>query len=190
MREGPNILTCDCGYLMTRLAKHRNRLGIDGYVGFVGLPGTVAGAAINNAGCYGSLASDKIISVEIIQNRKVLTLSKKELAYSFRNSVLKRKEIEGVVLTVCFDTSKRMDTNILEKKSKEYIKHRKEYQEHIHPNLGSVFCELEFHRSIIERVLSKILIKSYNLFVTNVLKRQLFSVKVFWLLNPAGHFKR
>lgn len=189
LEEG-NTIICDCGFNMVRLAKYCILKGVAGYEGFIGLPGTVGGATINNAGCYGSLISDIVKKVTIIQNGKTVELNKDELHYSHRNSALKTKEIEGVLTKVTFDISKREDPKILDKRSMEFQLHRKKFQEHTYPNLGSTFCKLDFKKlPFFKKTIYVFLIRTIHLFIKNQLSIQLIEVKLFWLLHSAGSFR-
>ena len=57
---------CDVGFPMMKLAKECIKRGIKGYEGFINLPGTVAGAVVNNSGCFGCEICDVVNKVEIL----------------------------------------------------------------------------------------------------------------------------
>lgn len=186
-----DTITCDCGYNMTRFSKYCNSHGIAGYEGFIGLPGTVGGAAINNAGCYGSLISDVIRDVYIIQNGEKCLLTNKLLSYCHRNSALKSKEIDGVVTSVTFNIEHKEDPNILEKRAKDFQSQRKTFQEHTYPNLGSTFSTLEFKTpSIIIRTTNAIVQSVLNCIIRNQIKKQKLRTKLFLRLRGAGMFQK
>lgn len=190
MKVEKDSIICECGYNIIRFAKHCISKGIAGYEGFIGLPGTVGGAAINNAGCYGSLISDVIKSVTIIQNGKVVELNKEILNYSHRNSALKVKKIEGVLLKVTFDISKRANPEILDKKSKEFQHQRRTFQEHTFSNLGTTFCKMEFKKlPLFKRIINATFLKVINSTIKGSRLEQRIAVKLFWLLHPAGSFR-
>ena len=61
-----NLIICDCGVHMSKLAKYAILNGIEGYEGFINLPGTVGGAIVNNSGCY-RCGIDKVLkSIELL----------------------------------------------------------------------------------------------------------------------------
>lgn len=137
-------VVCECGYRMTELAKWSIEHGYEGFEGFVGLPGTAAGAVINNAGCYGSLVADLFLELELLQDGRIRKVSLDEIGYSHRNSRLKSKEMPGVVLSVAFKLRVASDLEASRQKMNHAQWHRRTFQEHSHPNLGTVFCALRW----------------------------------------------
>jgi UDP-N-acetylenolpyruvoylglucosamine reductase len=209
-------ITCDCGYNMARFAKYCVSHGIVGFEGFTGLPGTVGGAAINNSGCYfipgshpqsyfkgvsglainkseryGSLISELVQSVSIILNGEKRLLTNEQLSYSHRNSVLKSKEIEGVVLSVTFCIRHKEDPNLLEKRAREFVYHRKVFQEHIYPNLGTIFSSLEFKKlPFFLRCIKFISFRIIKYSIKDPVKKQKLKTKFFLYLRGAGLFRK
>jgi len=183
MIETGDEIICDCGYNMSRLAKQCIAKGIAGYEGFIGLPGTVAGAAINNAGCYGSLTSKVLKGVTLLQDGIKIELTNQDLNYIHRSSALKSKEIDGVVTKVVFDAAKKGNAELMKKKAAEYQEHRKRYQEHTYPNLGTTFCHLELKYSLAKRILNAGMSRAIHYLVRSKLLKQQLRVKLFWILN-------
>nr|WP_319491753.1 FAD-binding protein [uncultured Desulfobacter sp.] len=167
--EDEGKIVCDCGYNMSKLAKYCNANGIKGFEGFTGLPGTVAGAAINNSGCLDSLCSKIINSVRIVNNGEEIEVTNQELCYEHRGSKLKSKAITGVVTQVIFNIE-RDNPEILIKKAKQIELRRRKFLENKYPNLGSSYASLEFKRNIWEKVFYKIIKLS---FLDPVLKRKI-----------------
>lgn len=190
LHETEDSIVCDCGYQMAQLAKYCNASGRAGYEGFVGLPGTVGGAAINNAGCYGSLISEVVKEITFVQNGKVCVLTNEQLNYRHRSSSLKTKEIQGVVLSVTFDISRHEDRAVLCQRAGDYLKSRKTFQEHTYPNLGTIFSELEFKRSFCQKTICSLFYRFCGIFKVDPLKRQLYMVRLFWAFYPARSFRR
>ncbi len=58
---------------------------------WVGLPGTVGGAVVGNAGCFGLSTSDILLSAEVLDlnSGAIVRYSQQDLEYSYRNSRLK-----------------------------------------------------------------------------------------------------
>ncbi len=160
-------IECDCGYNMVKLTKYCVANGIEGYEGFISLPGTVGGAAINNSGCRGCVISEVVKSVEVIENGKVYTLTNKELKYSQRNSILKRQK-KIVVAKVVFDISKKGDAQKLEEKAKKNREYRMQNQEHSFPNLGTIYNTLKFKKlPLIPRIAHAVIYKTANKIIKN-----------------------
>ncbi|MBN2777136.1 MAG: FAD-binding protein [Bacteroidales bacterium] len=139
-----NTIRCGCGYNVIKLSKYCIQNGIAGYEGFIGLPGTVGGAAINNSGCYGSIISEVVKSVEFLKkDGTVVTLSNEQLEYEHRSSVIKKHK-NGVILSVEFDASKKGNVKLMEEKAEKNKSHRKKHQESTYLNLGSIHSELKW----------------------------------------------
>ena len=98
-----NEITCECGMLVSRLAKECVEKGISGFEYLTSLPGTIAGGIYNNSSCRENCITDNLIDIEFIDKEgKVIVLSKKDLSLSFRTSIFKLKKIEGCVLKARF----------------------------------------------------------------------------------------
>ncbi len=120
-----NTIKCGCGYNLMKLSNYCINNGISGYEGFIGLPGTVGGAAINNAGSYGSIMSEVVKSVELLkQDGTIISLTNKELEYEHRSSVLKKNN-NGIILSVEFDASMKGNIDKMREKAEKNKKHRK-----------------------------------------------------------------
>lgn len=85
------------------------------------IPGTLGGALVQNAGCYGSEMKDIVISAKVLtsQGEKNLTLEQLELSY--RDSIFKREAwfIESIV----FKLPKETDS-LCKEKTKDFRKRR------------------------------------------------------------------
>lgn len=97
-----NVATVDSGYSLTNLSKKISALGLKGLSALAGIPSSVGGAIRGNAGAYGAEISDFLESVDFfdVKNRQVSSLHKKQLSFSYRNSVFKQNT--NVILKVAF----------------------------------------------------------------------------------------
>ncbi len=69
------------------LAREAGRAGIAGLEFYRGVPGSIGGALVMNAGCYGSETKDVLVEAYALTRAgQRLTLSNAELAYSYRRS--------------------------------------------------------------------------------------------------------
>jgi UDP-N-acetylmuramate dehydrogenase len=91
-KDGKKVITVKSGELSTTLAidlaqKHETQT----LVPWVGLPGTMGGALIGNAGCFGLEMSDILIEAYILDltTDEVRTYSRADMQYAYRESVLK-----------------------------------------------------------------------------------------------------
>lgn len=144
-----DIITCDCGVNVMKLAKECLVQGYAGFYGLIGLPGTVASAAINNAGCFKCSISSMLISADVLNpDGTIETITKEDFQYAHRSSTFKRGERQGIVLSVKLKVTKAADIEEEYRKSEETKAYRKTRQEGPKQNLGSVFASLKRRRNI------------------------------------------
>ena len=146
--EGDTI-TCDCGTNVMKLSKDCLSQGYAGFYGLVGLPGTVASAAINNAGCFKCSISSMLVSADVLNpDGTIETITKENFQYTHRSSAFKRGERQGVVLSVKLKVRKTANIEDEYRKSEETKIYRKTRQEGPKLNLGSVFASRKKKRNI------------------------------------------
>lgn len=77
---------------------------------FIGLPGSIGGAVYGNAGCFG-LETESNFTRATVYDMKLWTrknLSREEMNFSYRHSVLKEKK-ELFLIGACFDLSEKIE---------------------------------------------------------------------------------
>lgn len=113
--------------------------GLAGFEFASGIPGTLGGAVIMNAGANGSEMKDIIIDVLVYdtEEEEYKTFINEELKFSYRNSLLKNNN-RYIVLEANIKLSQGDKNQLLEKikKSKEERMSKQPYE---YPNGGSVF---------------------------------------------------
>jgi len=131
---------CECGVPIAHLSKQATEAGHAGYEGLVNLPGTVASAAVNNAGCFQCGLSDLLVEASVLcPDGTIRTFTKDMFGYTERSSVFKRGEQEGVLLSVTLDCRRQEAKERLLEKAEAYTLYRKTRQEGPKQNLGSTF---------------------------------------------------
>ncbi|KAK3582231.1 hypothetical protein CHS0354_023770 [Potamilus streckersoni] len=113
------------------------KLGYGGLENLSGIPGSVGGALIMNAGAYGSEIFDFVDSVEIYEKGHVLEIKKVKLKSGYRGSGLFGKVVLSCILLIKKITEKEKD-DLLEKR-RMLLNRRKESQPLNFPNTGCVF---------------------------------------------------
>ena len=137
--ETDKTITVECGMHSKVLAKMMVDKGYEGFEGLVDLPGTISGAIYGNAGCYGCLMSDHMISAKVLLHSGVVVdFSKDELGLKQRTSKLKDGIIKGTILTVEFEKIKG-DVCELKRKAQHAHENRLKTQPGPANNLGSIF---------------------------------------------------
>lgn len=133
-----NLIVCDCGLPIKQLSKYCVEHGYAGYEGMINLPGTVAGAIVNNSSCYKCGVQSTLVSIDFVtEDGKLKHLPASELGYSFRTSKLKDGSLKGVIIRAYFDTSKREKPSVLQTKAEECHQDRLKTQDPPAHNLGS-----------------------------------------------------
>ena len=96
-------VSASSGTGLLRLARECANHGIAGMEWAVGVPGTVGGAVVNNAGAHGDDMSNSVADVVVLEQSGATMLSHSEMCYNYRESVLKtRQDRHFVVLQVNF----------------------------------------------------------------------------------------
>lgn len=134
----PNIIVADAGARLPHLARFAASKGLSGFEFSVGIPGTVGGGVIMNAGAHNSCMSNLIETVTIFDTEKseIVTLANEEIGFVYRKCNL--DPAKHVVLSARFRLSDErpevIDAN---------IKHNEEYRWKTQPlgwpNAGSTF---------------------------------------------------
>lgn len=117
------MLEASAGLALARLIKSSIKHGLAGLEALSGIPGTVGGAVVGNAGAYGQSISDKLAEVEIFNGKRVRWIKKSACAFTYRDSAFKQGKRNWLVLRVRFDLEKG-DKQELARKSREIIKIR------------------------------------------------------------------
>ena len=148
-----NKITCDSSVPLADLIKIASNNNLAGLESLSGIPGTVGGAVVGNAGAYGQGISDNLTAVEIWDGKKIKILNKKQCRFKYRDSILKHKN--WLVLSLTFEL-KPGDKSILTKRAKEIIKLReKKYP----PGLK---CPGSFFKNIVATDLPKAVLKKID----------------------------
>ena len=86
------------GVLLPGIANRLSRLGWTGLEWAIGVPGTLGGAIVGNAGAHGASMSDHLIAVQILEtDNAVRWLPKTDCAFNYRTSRFKRMKRDLVL---------------------------------------------------------------------------------------------
>jgi len=89
LEESSGLLRAESGVLLGELAGEVSAAGWAGLAWAVGIPGTVGGAVVNNAGAYGGSVADNLVEVTWLTGRGVETVPAERMQYTYRGSALK-----------------------------------------------------------------------------------------------------
>lgn len=134
--EGTTV-TARAGAMLIRVAKEAGKAGLTGLEFASGIPGTIGGAMVMNAGAYGGEMKDVVTEVTVLtKDGEVKVLSNEEMNFRYRGSVV---EDEGyIVLEAVMELEEgnveeikaRMDELSLQRRTKQPIEY---------PSAGSTF---------------------------------------------------
>lgn len=133
-----NKITAEAGLPLPVLARKAARAGLSGLEFAAGIPGSVGGAVVMNAGAYQSQMSNVIEAVQCCDfEGNLITLQNSECNFAYRNSRFKQdKSLIIVSVTFCLEPG---DPEVIEKQMGHNTAARVEKQPTSYPNAGSVF---------------------------------------------------
>tara|TARA_Y100000748_G_C15414148_1_gene456687 strand:+ start:1 stop:927 length:927 start_codon:yes stop_codon:yes gene_type:complete len=84
----------ECGAMLGKIVKQAVKNDLIGLENLNGVPGTLGGALVMNAGAWGGEISENLVKVELIdKNGELKSLQKNEINFSYRNSSFNKKDI-------------------------------------------------------------------------------------------------
>jgi len=132
-----NIVEAESGIILTKFINTLINYNLGGLENLYGIPGTLGGAIHGNAGCYGSVISNKLISVTYLENEKIKTLKKEKCEFIYRDSIFKHDR-NKIILRAKFELIKK-DKQEMQNIVKENLLKRRNTQPIEFHNAGSVF---------------------------------------------------
>lgn len=147
-------LTVAAGESIPSLAWEAAALGWQGLEWAVGIPGTVGGAVVMNAGAHNSCIADMLVSAQVLlPNGTLETLTPEQLGYSYRSSLLQggeslspggedartERRCQRIVTQATLQLAPGADPEKVVALTKQHKKHRLTTQPYNFPSCGSVF---------------------------------------------------
>jgi UDP-N-acetylmuramate dehydrogenase len=130
----------DAGEPIPTLARKAARAGLHGLEWAVGIPGTVGGAAVMNAGAQGGCTAEWLDSVEVLDPQRPdapFRLPARELSYAYRHSRLQDGSL--LVLSARFRLEAGHDPAAVTARTSGNLHSRTSSQPYQQPSCGSVF---------------------------------------------------
>ena len=134
------LIEAQAGEPIPSLARRAARAGLSGLEWSVGIPGTVGGAAVMNAGAQGGCTAEVLESVTVIEPHKPnqpFELRAGELDFAYRHSRLQEEPL--VVLSARFRLNAGHDPAELSRRTSANLHSRTSSQPYQQPSCGSVF---------------------------------------------------
>lgn len=132
-----NLLHAEAGVYLPQLVQAALRRQLTGLEFLAGIPGTVGGAVVMNAGAWGREIANCLEYVKVIdRNGEEQLLKKKELGFGYRKSKL---ETKGLTVVEAAFKLKSGSAKASRQKIQDYLAQRKVKQPLGIPNAGSIF---------------------------------------------------
>lgn len=131
------IIYAEAGALMSSIAKVALDNSLEGFEFASGIPGTIGGGVVMNAGAYGGELKDVVTKVRVMDPKgEILTLSNENMQFGYRTSAIKTRPF--VVLSVEIHLEKG-NKDAIEEKMNELNSQRRLKQPLEFPSAGSTF---------------------------------------------------
>ena len=125
------------GALLSQTAKRAMEEGLSGLEFASGIPGSIGGGLVMNAGAYGGEMSQIVESVTVMnESGEIMELDCDTMEFGYRTSVIKNRAF--VVLEAALHLQRR-DKADIQAKMEEFAARRKEKQPLEYPSAGSIF---------------------------------------------------
>lgn len=128
-------LSCGGGALLSELLGAAEKYSLGGAEFLVGIPGTVGGAIIQNAGAHGGSISDIVKDIRVLDKEtRVRILNRSQIDFGYRRSALE----QFIILGATFQLRKRSRRDI-GKDIRRHMKRRLSTQDYTAPSAGCIF---------------------------------------------------
>jgi UDP-N-acetylmuramate dehydrogenase len=136
--ETSGQVTAAAGEPVARLAMQIASHGWTGFEWAIGIPGTVGGLVVMNAGAQGGSASDRVVVVQTVAlTGETQLIYPEDLGFSYRTSALQDSQLLVTNATLKFQTGG--DPEAIAADTETKLKARHSTQPYHLPNCGSVF---------------------------------------------------
>lgn len=137
VRISGSIVRAGAGISLAQLLKAATGQSLTGLEFLAGIPGSLGGAVVMNAGAWGREIGRLVESVQALDsNGNIIFLRRQDLHFAYRSSRLQKKKI--VIAEVVLKLKKAKASRI-KRTIKDYLEKRKEKQPLGIPNAGSIF---------------------------------------------------
>ena len=134
--EGDTV-TAQAGALLSVVANRAMEAGLTGFEFASGIPGTLGGACVMNAGAYGGEMRDVLTEITALTPEgDIIRIPKEQMEFGYRTSVVARKGY--IVLEACMQL-KKGDRQEIRAKMEELKEKRVSKQPLEYPSAGSTF---------------------------------------------------
>ena len=139
-------VTVAAGEPLPRLAWQAAERGWQGLEWAVGIPGTVGGAVVMNAGAHRNCVADLLVSTEVLSSSGMMEiLTPQQLGYSYRTSLLQGSQ--RLVTQATFQLQPGAEPEQVMAVTSQHLEQRRATQPYHLPSCGSVFRNPNLHKA-------------------------------------------
>lgn len=142
--EGEDLVTLQvsAGFYLPTMARWCERKGLAGCEFMIGVPGTIGGALVQNAGANEQEIKDSLVRAEVfnLTTRQTEIWSKEKCGLTYRNSIL-RNSPDLLVTSVVLQLARRA-TSAIAARIENNLVYRREKTPFNKPSLGSIFTRV------------------------------------------------
>jgi len=132
-----NMIRAKAGALLSQIAAAAKNASLTGFEFAGGIPGTLGGAVVMNAGAYGGEMKDILKEVTVMTEKgEILTLPAEELEMGYRTSIIKKK---GYLVLGAVIVLEQGEQEVIKARMKELTEQRVSKQPLEYPSAGSTF---------------------------------------------------
>ncbi|MBS1911837.1 MAG: UDP-N-acetylmuramate dehydrogenase [Bacteroidetes bacterium] len=128
------VITAGAGIKLAKFVDFCIQHGKAGAEMLAGIPGTLGGAVIMNAGAYGGEIADHMLTVDLIRGDRLLTITKEQGGFAYRTS-----KLEGDLILEASFLFPEGDSAAMKVTRRETMLKRNSSQPVQWPNAGSIF---------------------------------------------------
>ena len=134
VRMEGDLVIAEAGAHLSKFVDFCIQLELGGVEMLAGIPGSVGGAIVMNAGAHGGETADHIVEVEVVRDGRIQSIKKEDAGFAYRRSAF----ANDIVLGASFRLAKG-DKEELTRRRRELILKRNTTQPLTLPNSGSMF---------------------------------------------------
>lgn len=136
-QPGGTTLVCEAGATLAAVAHRAYEYGLTGFEFAAGIPGSLGGAIVMNAGAYGGEMRHVVKSVRLMTpDGEIVEKDAGEMRFSYRHSILKEEPFIVVEVALALARGSQQE---IRAKMEELASRRREKQPLEYPSAGSTF---------------------------------------------------
>lgn len=174
IKKNNDLIFADAGASLPALSRKALLWELSGFEGLEGIPGSVGGAVIMNAGAYGNEIKDHLINVSgFKKNGEKFVFNNEECLFKNRNSIFRQKSGDFIILSASFRGNRSNWKNIY-KKMELFHSKRHKYQDFLYPTLGSIFSTNDIYKDLAcnDKKLKFLLFWYRKIFYSNKIRKE------------------